>query len=189
MLKNQILMAIRNLIRQKGYSFINIAGLTIGIASCILILLFVTSELSYDRHYENSSRIYRTGIEAVFGDSHLFSAYTSGSMKDALDYEFGEVEEACRLYHIARPMIRVENRSFVEDNFFYADSNFFRIFTVPFIKGDPATALSRPNTVVLSEETAHRLFGNDDPVGETIWVNENYLLEITGIARNMTHNY
>ncbi len=188
MLRNQIITAFRNLTRQKGYSFINVAGLTIGIASCLLILLFVTSELSYDRHHEKSSRIYRTGIEAVFGDSHFFSAYTSGAMKDALYFEFAEVEEACRLYHIARPVIRVDNRSFVEDNFFYADSNFFRIFTVPFIKGDPATALSRPNTVVLSEETARRLFGNNDPMGETIWINENYLLEITGIVRNTPHN-
>jgi putative ABC transport system permease protein len=94
MLKNQILIAIRNLSRHKGYSFINIAGLTIGIASCLLILLFVTSELSYDRYHEKSNRIYRIGIEAVFGDSHFFSAYTSGAMKDALDYEIGEVEES-----------------------------------------------------------------------------------------------
>jgi putative ABC transport system permease protein len=188
MLKNQILIAIRNLSRHRGYSFINIGGLTIGIASCLLILLFVTSELGYDRYHEKSNRIYRIGIEAVFGDSHFFSAYTSGAMKDALDYEIGEVEESSRLFHITRPVIRVGNRNFLEDNFFYADSCFFRIFTVPLLKGDAETALSRPNTVVLSEETAGRLFGSTDPVGETIWVNENYLMEITGVARNMPNN-
>jgi putative ABC transport system permease protein len=188
MLKNQILMAIRNLARQKGYSFINIAGLTIGIASCILILLFVTSELSYDRHHDKSNRIYRAGIEAVFGDSHFSSAYTSGAMKEALDYEMGEVEEACRLYRITRPVIGIDDRSFIEDDFFFADSNFFRLFSVPMIKGDPATALSRPNTVILSQETSQRLFGNDDPVGKTILVNGRYLLEITGISGNMPHN-
>jgi putative ABC transport system permease protein len=188
MLKNQIIMAIRSLLRQKGYSVINIAGLTIGIASCILILLFVTSELSYDRHHDKSSRIYRAGIEAVFGDSHFFSAYTSGAMKDALHYELGEVEEACRLYHITRPVIGIDARSFIEDNFFFADSNFFRVFTVPMIKGDPGSALSRPNTVVLSQETSQRLFGSEDPVGKTILVNGRYLLEITGISGNMPHN-
>ena len=188
MLKNHIVIAFRNLIRQKGFSLINLAGLTIGIASCLLIILFVSSELSYDRHHEKSGRIYRAGIEALFGDSHFFSAYTSGTMKDALDYEFGEVEEACRLYHITRPVIRVEESSFVEDNFFYADSNFFKVFTVPLIEGDPATALSRPNTVILSRETAQRLFGNDNPIGKTLMVNEDALLEITGISENMPYN-
>ncbi len=188
MLKNHLVIAFRNLIRQKGFSLINLAGLTIGIASCLLIILFVSSELSYDRHHEKSGRIYRAGIEALFGDSHVFSAVTSGAMKDALDYEFSEVEEACRLYHITRPVIRVGESSFVEDNFFYADSNFFNLFTVPLIEGDPATALSRPNTVILSQETAQRLFGNDNPVGKTLMVNENYLLEVTGVSENMPHN-
>ncbi len=188
MFKNYLIIAYRNLIRQKGHSLINLAGLTIGIASCLLIILFVSSELSYDRHHEKSGRIYRAGIEALFGDSHFFSAVTSGAMKDALDYEFSEVEEACRLYHITRPVIRVEESSFVEDNFFYADSNFFNVFTVPLIEGDPATALSGPNTVILSRETAQRLFGNDNPMGKTLMVNENYLLEVTGISENMPHN-
>ncbi len=188
MFKNHLVIAFRNLIRQKGFSLINLAGLTIGIASCLLIILFVSSELSYDRHHEKSGRIYRAGIEALFGDSHVFSAVTSGAMKDALEYEFGEVEEACRLYHITSPVIRVEESSFVEDNFFYADSNFFRVFTVPLIEGDPSTALSRPNTVILSQETAQRLFGNDNPVGKTLMVNENYLLEVTGVSENMPHN-
>jgi putative ABC transport system permease protein len=109
-------------------------------------------------------------------------------MKEALEYEFGEVEEACRLFHITRPVIRVEDKSFVEDNFFYADSSFFKLFTIKLLEGDPATALSRPNTVILSIETANRLFGTDNPVGKTIWVNENYLLEVTGISENMPHN-
>jgi putative ABC transport system permease protein len=188
MLKNHIVIAFRNLYRQKGYSLINLAGLTTGIASCLLIVLFVYSELSYDRYHEKSGRIYRAGIEAVFGDNHFFTAYTSGMMKEALDYEFGEVEEACRLFHITRPVIRIEESSFVEDNFFYADSNFFKVFTVPLIEGDPATALSRPNAVILSRATAQRLFGNDNPMGKTIWVNEDYLLEVTGISENMPHN-
>ncbi len=188
MFRNHIVIAFRSLIRQKGFSLINLAGLTIGISSCLLIILFVSSELNYDRHHEKSGRIYRVGIEALFGDSHFFSAVTSGAMKDALDYEFSEVEEACRLYHIIRPVIKVKESSFVEDNFFYADSNFFKVFTVPLIEGDPATALSRPNTVVLSQETAQRLFGNDNPVGKTLMVNDNYLLEVTGISENMPYN-
>ncbi len=188
MFRNHIVIAFRNLIRQKGFSLINLAGLTIGIASCLLIILFVSSELSYERYHEKSDRISRVGIEAVFGDSHFFSAYTSGAMKDALDYEFGEVEEACRLFHITRPVLRIEESSFVEDNFFYADSNFFRVFTVPLLEGDPATALSRPNTIVISKETAHRLFGTANPVGNTIMMNERYLFEVTGVSENMPQN-
>jgi putative ABC transport system permease protein len=188
MLKNQIISAFRNLVRQKGFTLINVGGLAIGIASCLLILLFVTSELSYDKYHEKSGRIHRIGIEAIFGDSHFFSAYTSGAMKDALDYEFDEVDEACRLYHVTRPVIRVLENSFVEDNYFYADSNFFNVFTVPLIEGDPATALSRPGTVVLSAETARRLFGNANPMGKTIRMNENYLMEVTGVSENMPFN-
>ena len=143
MLKNQIIMAIRTLRRQKAYSFISIAGLTIGIASCILILLFVTSELNYDRYHEKSHRTYRIGIESAHGGSHFFSAYTSGAMKEALDREFAEIEEACRIYPLSRAIIRAGDRNFIEENFFYADPNFYNVFSVPLIEGDPATALRR----------------------------------------------
>lgn len=188
MLRNQIVIAFRNIFRQKGFSLINLAGLTIGIASCIMILLFVSNELSYDRYHEKSDRIYRIGIESAHGGSHFFSSYTSGAMKDVLDNEFGEIEEAFRLYPVTRPVIRAGDRSFMEDNFFYADSNFFNIFSVPLIEGVPATALSRPNTVILSRETSMRLFGGTDPVGKTIWLNETHLLEVTGISENMPRN-
>ncbi|TVR70675.1 MAG: ABC transporter permease [Marinilabiliales bacterium] len=188
MLKNQILMAIRTLRRQKAYSFISIAGLTIGIASCILILLFVTSELSYDRYHEKSDRTYRIGIESAHGGSHFFSAYTSGAMKEALDREFAEIEESCRIFPVSRAIIKAGDRNFIEENFFYADPNFYNVFSVPLIEGDPATALSRPNTIVISEETALRLFGPENPVGKTILMNERDLFEVTGVSENMPHN-
>lgn len=188
MLKNNFIITLRTLLRNKGYSFINIAGLTIGITSCILILLFITSELSYDRYHEKSDRIYRAGIEAVFGDSHVFSALTSGAMKDALEYEFSEVEAACRIYLAQSPVVILDDRSFIEENFFYSDSSFFEIFTVNLIEGDPATALSRPNTVVITEETANKYFGDENPVGKTLRVNYQYDLEITGISENMPQN-
>lgn len=188
MIRNNFIITLRTLLRNKGYSLINIAGLTIGITSCILILLFITSELSYDRYHEKSDRIYRVGIEAIFGDSHIFSALTSGAMKDALEYEFSEVEAACRLFHAQSPDVRLGDRSFIEENFFYADPNFFETFSVDLIEGDPATVLSRPNTVVITEETANKYFGNKNPVGKTIRVNNRYDLEITGISENMPHN-
>ncbi len=188
MLKYQIIIAIRNMVRQKAFTLINIAGLTIGIASCLLIILFVSSELSYDRYHEKSDRIYRIGIESAHGGSHFFSAYTSGAMKEALDREFAEVEESCRLYPVSRAIIRAGDRNFVEENFFYADPNFYNVFSVPLIEGDPATALLRPNTIVISEETAHRLFGMENPVGKTILLNDTYLFEITGVSENMPHN-
>ena len=188
MFGNYFKVAIRNLLREKGYAFINIAGLSVGIASCILILLFILNELSYDLHHEKSERIFRAGVEAVFGDSHFNSALTSGVLKDALDYEFSEVEQACRLYYSIRPVVRSGRTSFVEEEFFYADSNFFEVFTVPLIKGDPKTALSRPNTMVISEETAYRYFGDDNPLGKVLRVNEQYDFEITGVSADMPYN-
>jgi putative ABC transport system permease protein len=188
MLKNQIIMAIRNIERQKVYTFINIAGLSTGIASCILILLFVSGELSYDRYHEKSNRTFRIGIESAHGGTHFFSSLTSGAMKDALDNELAEVEVTCRLYPVTRPLIKVGDRSFMEDNFFYADSSFFNVFTVSMIEGEPHTALSQPNSVILSRETAERLFGSDDAMGRTILLNETHLLEVTGISENMPVN-
>jgi putative ABC transport system permease protein len=188
MIKNHFFIALRNFLRQKGLSLINLAGLTIGIAGCLLILLFVSSELSYDLYHEKSDRTYRIGIESAHGGSHFFSAFTSGAMKEALDSEFGEIEETCRIYPVTNAIIRIDDRNFIEKNFFYADANFYEVFTVPLIDGDPATVLSRPNTIVISEETADRLFGNTNPVGETILLNEEYLFEITGVSENMPPN-
>jgi putative ABC transport system permease protein len=111
MFRNYMKIALRNLVREKGYAIINIAGLTTGIASCILILLFITNELTYDRHHENADRIYRVGVEARFGDSHFFSALTSGAMKDALDYEFSELEQSTRLSYLSRPVVRIGDRN------------------------------------------------------------------------------
>jgi putative ABC transport system permease protein len=188
MFRNYMKIALRNLVREKGYAIINIAGLTIGIASCILILLFITNELTYDRHHEKADRIYRVGVEAVFGDSHILSALTSGAMKDALDYEFSEVEQSTRLSYLARPVIKLGDRSFVEENFFYADSNFFNVFSVPLISGDPATALTRPNSMVISSETARRYFGSENPIGKTLQVNELQVMVVSGVMENFPNN-
>jgi putative ABC transport system permease protein len=188
MFRNYMKIALRNLVREKGYAIINIAGLTTGIASCILILLFITNELTYDRHHENADRIYRVGVEARFGDSHFFSALTSGAMKDALDYEFSELEQSTRLSYLSRPVVRIGDRNFVEDNFFFADSNFFNVFSVPLISGNPATALTRPNTMVISIETARRYFGNENPIGKTLQVNERRDMVISGVMENFPNN-
>lgn len=188
MFRNYMKIALRNLVREKGYAFINIGGLTIGIASCILILIYITNELTYDRHNEKSDRIYRAGIEAVFGDSHFFSAYTSDVMKDALEYEFSEVEESVRLVSGNMTVVKLDNQSFIEEKFFYSDPNFFRVFTVPLITGDPQTVLSRPNTVVISMTAASKYFGKENPVGKTILVNEKYEMEITGVSSDIPSN-
>jgi putative ABC transport system permease protein len=188
MIRNHLVIAFRNLLRHKGFSLINLAGLTIGIAGCLLIILFVSSELSYDRYHEKSDRTYRIGIESAHGGSHFFSSLTSGAMKEALDAEFGEIEETCRLFPAPTAIVRVGDKNFLEENFFYADPSFYKIFTVPLIEGDPATVLSRPNTVVISRETAQRLFGTENPTGKTIMLNEEHLFEITGVSEDMPHN-
>ncbi len=185
---NYLKVILRNLSREKGYALINIAGLTVGIASCILILLLISNELSYDRYHKNADKIFRVGIEALFGDSNINSVLTSGAMKEVLDNEFSEIEEACRLIYVTRPLVKVDNRSFVEEDFFYTDSNFFDVFSVTLLKGDPGTVLSRPNTVVISEDAANKLFGDGNPVGKMLRVNDHHELEITGVSKNMSYN-
>ncbi len=188
MFLNYLKIALRNIYREKGYALINIAGLSVGIASCILILMFIINELSYDSHHKNSDRIFRAGIEAVFGDSHFYSALTSAAMKDALEYEFSDIEEATRLIYVTRPVVKYGDQSFIEDKFFYADSNFFKVFTVPLVKGNEVTALSRPNTMVISEEAASKYFGDQDPTGKVLKINDQYDIEITGVYEDMPHN-
>ena len=187
MFSNYIKTAWRNIMRDKGFSLINIAGLSIGIASCILIMLFVQDELSYDKFHKNSENIYRVYIEGKFGNNAIKSPFTSNIMAGTMQEELSDVEIATRFLDVSRRIVKYEDKTFVEKRFFYGDENFFKLFSFELISGDVNNILGSPNTIVITESTAEKYFGNLDPMGKMLLI-EGKPFEITGICEDVPAN-
>ncbi len=185
MLKNYFKIAFRNLFKNKVYSFINIFGLAIGLATCIVILLYVSHELSYDKHHQHSDRIYRVTSHIDFAGNFIELAATSAPMGPALKENFPEVEAMTRMRPRGSYLVKKDGENYREEGFIFADSSTFRVFTIPFIHGNTEDALTRPNTVAISEEMARKYFGKSDVVGEIITIQDDFDLEITGVFENM----
>ncbi len=190
MVKNFILIALRNAWRNKGYTLINLLGLATGIASSIIILLFVVDELGFDRHNAHFSNIYRICIRGKIQDNEMEAALSNAPMGATLKSDFPEVEDFTRIYTFERePIVRYDDRVFIEENFFYVDSNFFNVFTAPAVVGDPVNMLNRPNTVVLTEEVANKYFGKEDPIGKMLRVGQVETgFEVTGVVKEFPEN-
>jgi putative ABC transport system permease protein len=186
MLKNYIKTALRNISRQKGYVFINILGLAIGIASSMLIAIYIFSELSYDQHHEKKDRIYRAYLDGKINNQEMKGSWTCAPLAFTAKQKYPEIEEAVRVDPWSETVIRHEERTFVEDAFVMADSTFFNVFTAPLIEGNPTTALSKPYTVVLSQSTARKMFGNESAMGKTMKIGGyDTHFEVTGIMKDM----
>jgi len=168
MLRNYLKIAWRNLLKNKAFSFINILGLSIGIAVCFIIMLFVYDELSYDRFNKNADRIVRVVFNASINGGKISESNVMPPVAQALKNDYAEVEEATRLKQDGRPKITFEHKIFKEASAAFVDPNFFKVFSFTFLKGDATTALLRPNTLVITSEVAQRWFGNDAPLGKTI---------------------
>lgn len=178
MIKYHILLFLRNMRRQKLFSAINLMGLTAGIVSTLLIYLYVQHELSYDRFHANADRIYRINQTFIWGenDDHVFAS-TGPGVAYALDAEIPEVEQVTRLHPTGSFLIsytdaKHEAHAFDESKILAADSNFFSVFSFPLLKGNATTALSLARSIVLTEEAAHRYFGDEDPIGKLLEVKD-----------------
>jgi putative ABC transport system permease protein len=177
--------------KNKGYSFINIAGLAIGLACFLLIALYVADELSYDRYNDKAARIYRINSDIRFGGTDLNLAVCSDPMGATLKKDYPQVEEYVRFYNSnGSKLIKKGNEYINEANVVHADSTLFNVFTLPAVSGDTKTALNEPNTVVLTESTAKKYFGSTDVVGKTIETNENTgtLYKVTAVIKDIPHN-
>jgi putative ABC transport system permease protein len=188
MLKNYLTIALRNLRRQKGYAFINIFGLAVGLAACCLILLYVRDELRFESMHERADRMYRVHLEGSLAGQTFNSATTSAPMAAALRDEYPEVESAARIWDSGRVLLRRDDRQFFEERFFWADSTIFEVLTLPLLHGDPRTALNRPNTVVLTLSTARKYFGDTDPIGQTLRFDNSLDLTVTGVTPDVPAN-
>jgi putative ABC transport system permease protein len=186
MLKNYITIAIRNITRNKIYSLVNIAGLTIGLTACFLILLYVQDELSYDRFHASAERVVRVVHEVTATKSG--AAITSALLAPALEQEFPEIETSVRLHRYYNTILSVDDARYDENHFIFADPDFFLMFSFPLIKGNPETVLRDPFTLVITESKARKYFGDEDPVGQILMFNNEHDFVITGMMKDTPQN-
>jgi len=169
MLKNYLTVAARNLRRHRGFSFINISGLAVGLAAALLIAVFVRHELSFDRFHTRKDRVFRVGVQRGRGAGAFRGAFTAPPMAAALESEFPEIECVVRMSPWrSNSLISADDRRFIENGLLYADRGFFDMFSFEFILGDPERALADPRCVVLTRSAARRYFGTENPLGRQL---------------------
>ncbi len=182
---NYLKIAVRGIKRNKGYSVINISGLSIGIAVCLLILLYVRAEYSYDHFNKNADRIYRLERQFIDASGEVRGSFATlaPSFTPLLKKDFSQISEIARVFYARNTKVKLNNKNFIEKNVFFAERNIFKIFTIPMITGNPETALKEPFTIVVSESAAHKYFGDVNPVGKDVeLLNNRY--KITGIFKD-----
>ncbi len=189
MFRNIIKHSFRSFNRQKGYAFINIMGLSIGIACSLLISLYVIFELSYDRFNEKGDRIYRIILDGKIGGQEMKGSYTSPPVGPTMFQDFPEIEDFTRLNTGGETVIKYDEKHFTTNSFAQADSSFFNIFSIPLIKGNANTILDGPFKVALSESTAKKIFGSADPVDKMLKIgNDTSLYKVSGIYNDIPDN-
>ncbi len=184
MLKNYFLLALRILVRHKGYSVINIAGLSVGISCFLITLLLVLDELSYDRFHQGADRIFRVRVEARVGDKEYHTARSSGPVAPALMATLPGVDVAARIRVVGDRAIRYEDKAFTEYRFFMVDSTIFKVFSFEPVEGDMKSFLNQPGTVVITEEVAHKYFGNASALGKVLTVDGTFPITICGVVKS-----
>lgn len=190
MLKNYFRIAVRNLARYKFTSFINLFGLTVGITCCLLILTYILHETSYDRYNHNADRTWR--VTRSFNNREGIVSLHLGSVAPPfgplLHNDFPDIQKMTRLYEVGNVPMRYEDKIFNESNLFFADTSFFDIFDVTLLSGNPRTALADPNAILLTPEVARRYFGDADPMGKIIRMDNQINFKVTGIYRPLPPN-
>lgn len=183
MLKNYMTIAFRNLMRNKFFSFINIIGLAIGITCFFALAIFIIDESGYDSYNENAGQIYRVVNHTKFNGQESVHAKTCAPLGDALHREFPEVLKYTRIGYTGQHNLRYGDKYFRENGIYTADSNYFDLFTLPFIYGNPKEALNKPNSIVISDKIAKKYFGDENPLGKTFIVDDKETYLITGVMK------
>ncbi len=191
MLRHYAITAWRHLKRQKINSIVNIAGLALGITFFILIMLYIQYELSFDRHNQNARRIYRVAKELPPGHTHggkTMMVNTTPPLASALMTEFPEVKSAARFCRRRNVLLTHERNHFLEEEVFFADPRMFDIFSISLVAGNPRTALTDPLSIILSQKTAAKYFGSENPLGKILRYGETLELKVTGVLKDMPRN-
>ena len=188
MLKNYLLLAVKNFRKQKMFSLINMLGLTVGITCCLMIFLFILNEFSYDNFHKNGNNIYRVMRVSYNSGTARNIPYLSPPYGPALRNDYPDaIQQAVRVSP-GNNLITYKNISFNEKNTLAVDSNFFTFFSFPLLSGNPATVLNDPSGMVMTASTAKKYFGNEDPIGKEVEFNKDQRFKITGIAKDVPAN-
>jgi len=185
MIRNYIKTAYRSLVKNKGFTILNVLGLSLGLASCLLITFYVVEELSYDRYNTKADRIYRVNEDLKLGENNVRYAVCMPPLAQALKSDFPYVENTVRIKNAGSRHIKKGAESILENNMAFADPSLFDVFTLPMISGSPASALAEPNTVVLTESTAKKYFNSTNVVGRTLTFDDNNAYKVTGVIKDM----
>jgi len=181
MVRNYVKIALRNFIKFKAYSLINIIGLSIGIACFLTIMLFVRYELSFDNYHENSNRIYR-----IIRSEQQTN--TPGPLASALKEEFPEILEAAAVENIGRPLISFKDKMFYEEGFYLASGSIFKILSFEFVQGNPDYVFKNPHSIVINESTAKKYFGEENPIGKSLTYEHKLDFVVTGTFKDVPEN-
>jgi putative ABC transport system permease protein len=187
MLRNYLLIAIRSLTKHKFYSLINVIGLATGIAACLVIVLFIQNEIGYDRHHEKADRTYRINGEIKFGGNHYKLAVASAPMGNALVQTYPEIETAVRFRTRGSYLVKRSETSdnIKENDVVWTDSTFFKVFTVPVLSGNAATALTEPNSVAISKKMAEKYFPDGNVLGQSLILDNRLNVKVTAVFEDM----
>lgn len=191
MVKNYLLIALRSIRKNFAYSLINIFGLGLGLTICILIVIWIQHELSFDRFHQPNGIIYRTSLEYSFGGQTSKTSVSPTALLPVLSRNFSEIKSGVRLYNPASfsPfVVSVDNNKFQESSFYFADSSFFSVFSFPLVKGTASSVLNAPNTIVFTESSAKKYFGETDPIGKVVRVNDTREYIVTGVMKDLPDN-
>ncbi|OGU60104.1 MAG: hypothetical protein A2V66_10470 [Ignavibacteria bacterium RBG_13_36_8] len=190
MFKNYLKTALRNIKKHKGYAFINITGLAVGLGICLLILLFVFDEFSYDKYHDNADRIYRVERQGTYQGKEYHTPVTPHPMGPALVRDYPEIKAAVRFDYNDIPIKDWNNQS-NEERIYFTDSNVFEVFSFKLLKGDPATTLVEPNSIILTEEMAQKYLNTKDALGKILtvkWGEKDISFNVTGIMEIIPMN-
>ena len=190
MFRNYFKLAFKSIISQGHQSIISAAGLSVALSCCILILLYVQYELSYDKYHTNADNIYKVIKKRSAEFSYMgktLSSVTPGALRDALIINIPEIENSTKCRLITHTL-EYNSSLFSERGFLYTDLDFLKIFTFPVISGNPATDLKEPFTLFISRDMAKKYFGNEDPVGKTIKADNKYVFTVRGVMENIPQN-
>jgi len=181
-------IAFRSLIKQRLYAFINISGLAIGVTTCVLILMYVRYENSYDEFNPNADQVVRLDLEGKMGDNEFQMSLSAAIAGPTMLEDFPEVINYVRIRNSGFPVLRYEDKVFSEEQWWQADSSVFEIFKIPFVLGDPATALTQPSSVVITERMATKYFGDENPIGKVLNSDNRNDFNVTGVVKELPSN-
>ena len=188
MIKNFFRIAFRNILKHKAFTFINVTGLAIGLAASLLILLWVQDEFSYEKFNLNAKNLYRVEEDQFYSGERYHVTVTPYPSGPVWKEKIPEIKEQTRIVRLPRILFRQEDKAFFENSIVAADSGLLKMFTLPLLMGDPLTALNSPHSIVLTEKLAKKYFGETNPVGKTLNLENNYQFIVSGVMKDLPKN-